>query len=61
MTPAAVPAGRSAPLPAEPRAATPRREGRVVKTLLGEVEIDLGRRDGVRFGENIELSLLTTE
>jgi hypothetical protein len=33
----------------------------VVKTLLGEVEIDLGRRDGVRFGENIELSLLTTE
>jgi len=56
-----VPVPRAAPPPPEPRAPQVRREGRVVKLLLGEVEIDLGRRDGVRFGENIELSVLTTE
>jgi len=61
VKPVVVPALRSA-TPAPPSGvAPPRREGRVVKTLLGEVEVDLGRRDGVRFGEHIELSIMTTE
>src|SRR5262249_22697271 len=45
-----------APLPAPVK-----REGHVVKLLPGEVVVDLGQRDGVRFGESIELSVLRTE
>jgi len=55
--------------PAEPDVPAPqavpgvphKREGHVTEVLLGEVVVDLGRRDGIRFGESIELSVLTTE
>lgn len=55
-----LPTPHAAPPPVEPGAVAPRRQGRVVKTLNGEVVIDLGRRDGIRFGENVELSVLNT-
>jgi len=55
------PAHLAAPSP-ETVPATPRkREGHVVEVMRGEVVIDLGRRDGIRFGESIELSVLRTE
>ena len=54
--------GHPATPPAHTVPAVPsKREGRVVEQRLGEVVIDLGRRDGIRFGESIELSVLSTE
>lgn len=57
----AVPAQRAAPAPRAAPSVLTKREGHVVEVLLGEVVIDLGRRDGIRFGESIELSVLSTE
>jgi hypothetical protein len=48
--------------PVAPTAPRPNaREGRVTETLLGEVVINLGRADGIRYGEHIELSSVVTE
>jgi hypothetical protein len=56
-----VPGRPVAALPHTAAAAPAKREGRVTEVLRGEVVVDLGRRDGIRFGESIELSVLTTE
>jgi hypothetical protein len=39
----------------------PKHEGRVTERRPGEVVVDLGRRDGVRLGESVELSVVETQ
>ncbi|HEX5101437.1 MAG TPA: hypothetical protein VFV94_18120, partial [Polyangiaceae bacterium] len=57
VTPAHLAATPPESVPGTPR----KREGHVVEVLRGDVVVDLGRRDGIRFGESIELSVLSTE
>jgi hypothetical protein len=61
--PGAAPAAPVAPgaVPAKVEGKPVQREGRVVERRAGEVVVDLGRRDGLRSGESVELSVLTTE
>jgi hypothetical protein len=57
----AVPSKPPAPARAPAPAPAPVREGKVTETRLGEVEISLGRQDGVRYGDHIQFSNLVSE